>query len=242
MAPCMRKTIILIWNRWDEDSGWVAIATAPCMRHTLILIWNKWDGDIGWVAIAMAPFMRQTLILMMHECMQIRLSPKLLSLKLVFLASSTSREIYFTAMTSRAAAVKSCARPLKRAEAEPEEGAESAAKQAKYTDGGLKSQCKGYFQRLANGSAQKAGADQVNEAKEALSTFEALEEEDKVKFAKAFYSNKGTKTFGFVKDYSEKMKSSKTSEQSVSENYFTRIASVNVRTKMHEEVVLSSNE
>ena len=198
----------------------------------------------------MAPFMRQTLILMMHECMQIRLSPKLLPLKLVFLASSTSREIYFTAMASKAAAVKSCARPLKRPEAaadlesdqKPEEGAESAAKQAKYTDGALKSQCKGYFQRLANGSAQKAGADQVNEAKEALSTFEALEEEDKVKFAKAFYSNKGTKTFGFVKDYSEKMKSSKTSEQSVNENYFTRIASVNVRTRMHEEVVLSSNE
>ena len=89
----MRKTIILIWNRWDEDSGWVAIATAPCMRHTLILIWNKWDWDIGWVAIAMAPFMRQTLILMMHECMQIRLSPKLLPLELVFIASSTSREI-----------------------------------------------------------------------------------------------------------------------------------------------------
>ena len=153
-------------------------------------------------------------------------------------------------MTSKAAAVKSCARPLKRTEAaadlesaqKPEEGAESAAKLAKYANGALKSQCKGYFQRLANGSVKKAGADEVNEAQEALSTFEALEEEDKVKFAKAFYSNKGTKTFGFVKDYSEKMKSSKTSEQTVNENYFTRIVRVNVRTKMHEEVVLSSNE
>ena len=139
-------------------------------------------------------------------------------------------------MATKAAAVKSCARPVKRTEAaadlesdkKPEEGAESAAKQAKYANGALKSQCKTYFQRMANGSVKKAGADEVSQAQEALSTFEALEGEDQVKFAKAFYSNKGAKTFGFVKDYSEKMKSSKTSEQSVNENYFTRIVRVSV--------------
>ena len=62
----------------------------------------------------------------------------------------------------------------------------------------------------------------MTEANEALKVLDGIEENDKAKFAKAWYSNKGTKSFGFVKDYSEKIIAGKTISQQVQENYFIR--------------------
>ena len=102
-------------------------------------------------------------------------------------------------------------------------------KQAKYSDGAMKSQCKHFFGRLAKGEVKKATEAEVGEAKEAVSTFDRLGHEDQTEFAKAFFSNKGNKTFGFIKDYTEKIKHAKTSTEEILENYFTRIAVLNVK-------------
>ena len=105
-------------------------------------------------------------------------------------------------------------------------------KQAKYSDGAMKSQCKHFFGRLAKGEVKKATEAEVGEAKEAVSTFDRLGHEDQTEFAKAFFSNKGNKTFGFIKDYTEKIKHAKTSTEEILENYFTRIAVLNVKKYM----------
>ena len=106
---------------------------------------------------------------------------------------------------------------------EPEAEELVPALEPAYSDGQLKSQCKNFFTRMAAGEVKKASDEQVQEAKAGLNTFNELEEQDKAQFAKAFYSNKGTKTFGFIKDYSEKIKASKTVTQNMEENYMTRI-------------------
>ena len=95
-------------------------------------------------------------------------------------------------------------------------------KKTKYKDGELKSQCYQYFRRLASGQAKKANEEEVQQASQAMATYDQLQESDKVQFAKAFYSSKGTKSFGFIKDYSEKVMASKTVVESFEENYFTR--------------------
>ncbi len=104
-----------------------------------------------------------------------------------------------------------------------------ARKGPKYGGGQLKSQCAHYFSRVATGKATKASSDEVAEAKNALQTFQDLDDVGKLEFAKAFYSNKGTKSFGFVKDYSEKAHSSKTVKETIEENYMTRTDVVDCR-------------
>ena len=81
---------------------------------------------------------------------------------------------------------------------------------------------------MASGDAIKATPEEVDTAKEALATYDRLGNDDQVQFAKAFFSNKGNKTFGFVKDYSEKIQASKIVAEEVQENYYTRIAVLNV--------------
>ena len=105
-------------------------------------------------------------------------------------------------------------------------------KQAKYSDAAMKSQTRHFFGRLAKGEVKKATEADVDEAKEAVRTFDRLGSEDQTEFAKAFFSNKGNKTFGFIKDYTEKIKHAKTSTEEILENYFTRIAVLNVKKYM----------
>ena len=126
---------------------------------------------------------------------------------------------------SQATAAKAGAKPAsskrKAADAEPAEETENL-KIAKASDSVCKSQRRHYFNRLASGQAKRANGSEVEQAQEAVRTYDALEELDKVKFAKAFYNNKGAKTFGFIKDYSEKISAHKKLTQAMEENYFTR--------------------
>ena len=123
------------------------------------------------------------------------------------------------AAKSQPAAPKKRAAPEEHPEASP-----TAKPQSKPCgDAQLKSQCRHYFGRLAAGEVKKASPEDVAQAQDALDTFDKLEEPDKIQFAKAFYSNKGTKTFGFIKDYSEKVLASKVVTQKLEENYMTRI-------------------
>ena len=79
----------------------------------------------------------------------------------------------------------------------------------------------------ASGEVRKASPEEVTQAKEALATYDSLQCEDQTAFAKAFFSNKGNKHFGFVKDYTEKVSAAKKITRSIQENYFTRIAVLN---------------
>ena len=94
--------------------------------------------------------------------------------------------------------------------------------------GAMKSQCRHFFKRCASGEMKKASDEEITQAKEALATYDSLQCEDQTAFAKAFFSNKGSKQFGFVKDYTEKFSAAKKVTQSIQENYFTRIAVLNV--------------
>ena len=91
-----------------------------------------------------------------------------------------------------------------------------------YTDGQLKSQCKNYFKSVSEGKVAKATEEQVKEATQAVQTMNQLPDEEKVNFAKAFFSAKQTKDFGFLKDYVEKVTAKKVEKEVVLENYFAR--------------------
>lgn len=91
-----------------------------------------------------------------------------------------------------------------------------------YQDGALKSQCLGYFKKVANGLACKATAEEVSLAKEAVETYTELTDEDKTLFAKTFYDNKATKSFGFVRDFQQKRTAHKMVSENIHENYMTR--------------------
>ena len=91
-----------------------------------------------------------------------------------------------------------------------------------YTDGQLKSQCLNYFTRVQNGQVAKATDEQKAEARDAVATMQKLGDKDKVDFAKAFFSAKQTKDFGFLKDYNQKIGAKRLDGEKVLENYFTR--------------------
>ena len=126
------------------------------------------------------------------------------------------------AALAKPAAAKSKAEPSgsKRAATAGDPAADS--KKTKYGDGHIKSQCAHYFRRVASGQVKKANEEELQQASQAMATYDQLQESDKVQFAKAFYSSKGTKSFGFIKDYTEKVMASKTINESLKENYFTR--------------------
>ena len=66
----------------------------------------------------------------------------------------------------------------------PEAPSSAGARKApKYGDAQLKSQCAHYFSRVANGKATKASSDEVAEAKNALQTFQGLDDVGKLEFA-----------------------------------------------------------
>ena len=103
-----------------------------------------------------------------------------------------------------------------------DDGTAPKAKKAGYNPGQLNSQCRNYFQRIATGKAKRADEAEVTQAKEAVDTFDNLGDDDKKSFAKAFFSNKGNKTFGFIKEYTEKVSAKKTVSEGFKENYYTR--------------------
>ena len=117
-------------------------------------------------------------------------------------------------------------RPATKAEAAPEADlpteAEPEGKKIKYSDAEMRSQCTAYFKTVASG-ARKASQAQIDEAKKATEVYRELGPEDKTLFAKAFFTNKGTKTFGFIRDYTEKITAKKSVREHIAENYFTRI-------------------
>jgi len=104
----------------------------------------------------------------------------------------------------------------------PEQSAEASPSDSKYSDAMLKGQVTTYFTRFVTGKVKKAGDEEVANAKEALATFSALDEGEKVGFAQAFAANKSTKSFGFIRDYSEKVKATKSVTEVVKEKYMTR--------------------
>jgi hypothetical protein len=105
-----------------------------------------------------------------------------------------------------------------------EEASGTPAKEAKYSDSALKSQCRHFFGRRASGQTKKTTTEERKEAEEACTTYDRLDEQDKLQFAKAFCSNKHSKSFGFVKEYTEKVLASKKVCEKLEENYFTRIS------------------
>ena len=98
--------------------------------------------------------------------------------------------------------------------------------------GAMKSQCVGYFTRIAAGKAKKATPEEIAQAKDALDVYGGLPKVDQVAFATSFFSNKNGKNFGFIKEYSEKVQSSKKVKQAMNENHFTRIAVLIVKKHM----------
>ena len=98
------------------------------------------------------------------------------------------------------------------------------AAEKQLTPGAMKSQCVGYFNRVANGQAKRATAEEIAQAKEALQTMAGLPKCDQDSFAKCFFDNKRSKNFGFIKDYTEKVQAAKQVTQAINENYLTRIA------------------
>ena len=100
------------------------------------------------------------------------------------------------------------------------------------TPGKQRARCVGFFRGVAAGKVKKATKEDVVQAKEALETWDGLPTADQTAFAASFFSNKGTKNFGFIKDYTEKARASKEVTQVVDENYFTRIAVLNVKKHM----------
>ena len=90
-----------------------------------------------------------------------------------------------------------------------------------YTDAELKSQTLQYFKTVA--TKKKATAAEKEEAATAVSTFEQLGFQEKAEFARSFHSNKNSKNFGFVKEYSERLTATKSTTEACQENYFTRI-------------------
>ncbi len=115
-----------------------------------------------------------------------------------------------------AAAVQTAATEGEQPEAQPQR------KLARYTGPELRSQCTHYFSRIVEGKVEKATSEEIEQAKLALATMKKLDETGKLDFAKAFYSNKCSKNFGFVKDYSERVIASKTVTEKIEENYMTR--------------------
>ncbi len=95
-----------------------------------------------------------------------------------------------------------------------------------YSGAELRSQCANYFRKVASRQYKGSTADEIEEAKVAEQTFAALEMDDKTAFARTFYGNKGTKNFGFVRDYQEKVSATKEVTEEIGENYYTRTACI----------------
>ncbi len=137
-------------------------------------------------------------------------------------AGKAKAALAFVPPAAKAALAKAQAEGPTKKRAGPEEVEGQLAQKPRYSDGQLRSQCTEFFSRVATGKVAKATTVQVAEAHEALETMASLDERDKTEFAKAFYSNKGTKDFGFVKDYTQKVTAVKKVSQDLEENYFTR--------------------
>ena len=123
----------------------------------------------------------------------------------------------------------STAAPKAKAAGKQTQGTKRLASQAdlplegcKYKAGELKSQVTAYFRRVAKGGATKATETEKEEAQTALNTYSLLDEEDKIGFAKAFYNSKSSKSFGFIRDYTEKVSAVKKVNEKLNENYMTR--------------------
>ena len=128
-------------------------------------------------------------------------------------------------MSPKATAAK--AKPAPKAQGQKRAASEAVEADAQdgkkpYTDGQLKSQCKTYFKNVSEGKVAKATEEQVQEATQAVQTMNQLPDKEKLDFAKAFFSAKQTKDFGFLKDYVEKVTARKQEHEQVKENYFTR--------------------
>ena len=116
-------------------------------------------------------------------------------------------------------------RPAAFEPAEPDEQATPDQEtDQKYGDAQIRGQCTTCFKRVAAGHASKVSESEVDQAQQALETYDQLDTPDKTAFAKAFFSNKGGKKIGFIKDYAEELQSGKKVKEKVGENYYTRIA------------------
>ena len=128
-------------------------------------------------------------------------------------------------MKAKATAAK--AKPESKAQGQKRAASEDVAADAQdgkkpYTDGQIKSQCLNYFNRVKEGKVAKATEEQIQEATQAVQTMNKLPDKEKLDFAKAFFSAKQTKDFGFLKDYNEKVTAKKVEHEQVNENYYTR--------------------
>ena len=95
--------------------------------------------------------------------------------------------------------------------------------EARHSDSELKSHASHYFKRVAGGHVRKSTPQDKKEAEQALATLSVLDEGEKVQFAKAFQANKATKSFGFIREYSEKVTAAKSVKEGVNEKYMSRI-------------------
>ncbi len=103
---------------------------------------------------------------------------------------------------------------------------EQEGREQEYSSAELRSQCNNYFRSVASGQYKASTQEEIAQAKVAEKTFAALDTADRTAFAKTFYSNKGSKNFGFVRDYQEKVSFAKSVTEQIGENYYTRTACI----------------
>ena len=83
-----------------------------------------------------------------------------------------------------------------------------------------------FFGRVQTGQFKKSSDAQKQEAKEALSVYTELGTAEREQFVQSFQNNKHTKTFGFIKEFREKLTARKLTEESLTEKYMTRIFAI----------------
>jgi hypothetical protein len=101
-------------------------------------------------------------------------------------------------------------------------GAKPAATQDR-EDRALKNQMVTFFQRTKSGYYKKTSKVDKQSADEALLTYNSMDDTEKLDFAQAFKTNRGNKNgFGWVKEFTDQIKSKKTVGEQVREKYMSR--------------------
>ena len=85
----------------------------------------------------------------------------------------------------------------------------------------LKSQCVAFFTRTRDGFYKKASAEDKSTSKDAMETYQQMDADQKLDFARKFLSQKG-KGIGWVKTYMEEMTSRTRTTNTMKEGYCTR--------------------
>jgi len=79
-----------------------------------------------------------------------------------------------------------------------------------------------FFNRQKNGFYKRTSDEDRKMASDALEKYNAMEDKDKIEFAKCFQQNKGTKHFQWIKDFTDSLLIKKKSTEGVMEKYMTR--------------------